>query len=102
MEGILIINNDGVALKSTMSAEQTSQYSAEMSRVSTTTSIGLQIHCTAPTMPAVQLCAMARSSVRTLDASVSSLAAAIAPVPNSCVHTTAERPHILKDSIKEA
>ncbi len=35
VEGILIINNDGVALKSTMSAEQTSQYSAEMSRVST-------------------------------------------------------------------
>ena len=34
VEGILIINNDGVALKSTMSAEQTSQYSAEMSRVS--------------------------------------------------------------------
>lgn len=45
VEGILIINNDGVALKSTMSAEQTAQYSAEMSR----------------------LCAMARSSVRTLD-----------------------------------
>ena len=33
VEGILVINNDGVALKSTMSAELTSKYSAEMSRV---------------------------------------------------------------------
>ena len=46
VEGILIIDNDGVVLKSTMATAETSTYAAEMSR----------------------LCAMARGSVRTLDA----------------------------------
>lgn len=33
MEGILIVNNDGVALKSTLSAELTSQYASLFSQV---------------------------------------------------------------------
>ena len=68
VEGILIINNDGVALKSTMTAEQTSQYSAEMSR----------------------LCAMARSSVRTLDSTVSN-SACVCLTPRASYTVTALR-----------
>lgn len=48
MEGILIVNNDGVPLKSTLSAEQTTQYASLFS----------------------QLSSKARSVVRTLDATV--------------------------------
>lgn len=33
VEGVVIINQDGVALKSTLSKELTAQYSAEISRV---------------------------------------------------------------------
>jgi hypothetical protein len=81
VEGILIINNDGVALKSTMTAEQTSQYSAEMSRVrSAAQDHPHQFQFNAlPSLVALQLCAMARSSVRTLDVSVS------APHPSSTI-----------------
>mmetsp|Transcript_15700 Transcript_15700/g.37237 ORF Transcript_15700/g.37237 Transcript_15700/m.37237 type:complete len:101 (+) Transcript_15700:3-305(+) len=46
VEGILIVNNDGVPLKSTLSAEQTTQYASLFS----------------------QLSSKARSVVRTLDA----------------------------------
>lgn len=49
VEGILIVNNDGVPLKSTLSAEQTTQYASLFS----------------------QLSSKARSVVRTLDATVS-------------------------------
>lgn len=34
VEGVLIINHDGIALKSTLSADETSKYASEMARVS--------------------------------------------------------------------
>ena len=66
VEGILIVNNDGVPLKSTLSAEQTTQYSSLFS----------------------QLSSKARSVVRTLDATVRARLACVMdvcpPSPHPC------------------
>jgi dynein light chain roadblock-type len=40
VEGILIVNNDGVALKSTLSAELTSQYASLFSQVLSVATLG--------------------------------------------------------------
>lgn len=34
VEGVVIINHDGIALKSTLTADETSKYASEMARVS--------------------------------------------------------------------
>lgn len=44
VEGILIVNNDGVALKSTLSAELTSQYASLFSQV-VSCGIAVSVRC---------------------------------------------------------
>lgn len=77
VEGILIVNNDGVPLKSTLSAEQTTQYASLFSQVINTaavnTCLGNPVLTPSPpqhqpTSLCTQLSAKSRSVVRSLDA----------------------------------